>query len=155
MSINDLSSRRTDEGHFALVHIDKIQKIETERHRSVDLDEIVDRLLEGHEKSSGKGELSRDYGPVLEVIRNLFKKYPCQIDEDFPTRWTDTMELYGRLREELIRLGVNLDQERREVADLVFYKGPEWVWKNRLRLVAERVFSVSSADWKKEQTEVS
>jgi hypothetical protein len=62
MSINDLSIRRTDEGHFALVHI---EKIETERHRSVDLDEIVDRLLEGHEKSSGKGELSRDYGPVL------------------------------------------------------------------------------------------
>jgi hypothetical protein len=76
MGINDLNIRKTDEGHFVLVHIDKIQKIETEKHRSADLDEIIDRLLDGHELSSNTGEPSRDYGPVLEVIRNLFEKYP-------------------------------------------------------------------------------
>lgn len=155
MSINDLSIRRTHEGHFVLVHLDKIQKTEMEKHRSADLEEVVDRLLDGHEKSSIKRGGSRDYGPVMEIIRNLFQKYPYQTVEGFPTRWTDTLELYGCLREELARYNVNPDQERKEVASLVFYKGPEWVWKNRLRLVAERVFSLSSEDWQRTQTEVS
>jgi len=139
MSFDGLSIRRTDEGHFVLVHIDKAQKLETEKHRSVDLDEVVDRLLDGHGKSNTQRRLSPDYGPVLESMRYLVQKYTQIDDEDFPVNWTDPLELYGCIREELIGYEVNLDHERRKIANLVFYKGPEWVWKNRLRLVAEKV----------------
>ena len=139
MSFDGLSIRRTDEGHFILVHIDKAQKLEKEKHRSVDLNEVVDRLLDGHGKSNTQRRLSPDYGPVLESMRYLVQKYTQIDDEDFPVNWTDPLELYGCIREELIGSEVNMDHERREIANLVFYKGPEWVWKNRLRLVAEKV----------------
>jgi hypothetical protein len=140
MSLDGLSIRRTYEGQFVLIHIDKTQKFETEKHRSVDLDEVVDRLLDGHGKNNTQRRLSRDYRPVLEIIRYLVQEYPAIDDEDFPVNWTDPLELYGCIREELIGSEVNPDHERREIANLVFYKGPEWVWKNRLRLVAEKVF---------------
>jgi hypothetical protein len=140
MSLDGLSIRRTDEGHFVLVHIDKTQKLETEKHRSVDLDEVVDRLLDGHGKNNTQSRLSQDYGPVLESMKYLVQKHAEIDQEDFPVNWTDPLELYGCIREELIGFGVNLNQESMKVANLVFYKGPEWVWKNRLRLVAEKVF---------------
>jgi hypothetical protein len=36
--------------------------------------------------------------------------------------------------------GTDLDQERADLNGLLDKKGPEWVWENRQRLVAERVF---------------
>ena len=155
MAMNDLSIRKTDEGHFVLVHIDKTRKVESERHRSSDLDEIVERLLDGHKKSGIRGKPSRDYGPLMKAMRDLCEKFPQQDHESFPSHWTDPLELYGCISEELTRHDANLEHERRELSDLVFERGPEWVWKNRVRLVAEKVSSLSSEDWQKVQTEVS
>ena len=155
MAMKDLSIRKTDEGHFVIVQIDRVKKQEIEKHRSRNLEEVVERFFDRNELSVTNGEPIRDYAPVLEIIKSLPQKYPSLYDEGIPANWTDPLELYGCIGEELIRFEANLDQERREVADLVFYNGPEWVWKNRYRLVAERVFFLSSDDWQKVQTEVS
>jgi hypothetical protein len=46
-----------------------------------------------------------------------------------------------------------MDGERKKLAGLIFDSGPEWVWKNRLRLVAEKVVSLSSRDAPEDPTE--
>jgi hypothetical protein len=142
MNFDGLSIRRTSEGQFVLVHMDNVQKVETEKHRSTDLEEIVDRLIEGHEINHAKDNSILDYGPILAIINSLSQRYPNLDDERFPENWTEPLDLYGCICEELIRYDVDLAQERRRLAGLVFDKGPEWVWKNRVRLTAERVYSI-------------
>jgi len=139
VSTNHLRIRRTDEGHFTLVRMDKAQKKITEKHCSGNLDEVIERLLDQHERTRRQARSARDYGPVLENIRNLSRDYPCLSHEDFPADWTDPLELYGCLARELARVQIDTDAERRRLARLIFDCGPEWVWRNRLRLVAERV----------------
>ena len=39
-----------------------------------------------------------------------------------------------------IEPGLDLDNERFDLQGLAEVKGPGWVWKNRQRLVAERIF---------------
>lgn len=124
MSLDGLSIRRTDEGQFVLIHIDKTQKLETEKHRSIDLDEVVDRLLDRHGKNNTQRRLSQDYRPVLEIIRYIVQEYPTIDDEDFPVNFTDPLELYGCIREKLIGSEINPDHGRREIANLVFTKVP-------------------------------
>jgi len=53
--------------------------------------------------------------------------------------WTDPLDLYGVYQCELIDPGLDLDKEISDLQGLVDVKGPEWVWKNRQRLVAERI----------------
>lgn len=141
MSTNHLRIRRTDEGHFTLVRMDKAQKKVTEKHCSGNLDEVIERLLDQHEKTRQQARSSRDYGPVLAAIRDLSQDYPSLNREDFPADWTDPLELYGCLVRELARVQIDPDAERRRLARLIFDCGPEWVWKTRLRLVAERSLS--------------
>jgi len=141
VSTNHLRIRRTDEGHFALVRMDKAQKKVTEKHCSGNLEEVIERLLDQHEKTRKQARSARDYGPVLDAIRNLSRDYPCLNHEDFPADWTDPLELYGCLVRELARVQIDTDAERRRLAGQIFDCGPEWIWKNRLRLVAERVLS--------------
>lgn len=144
MSIHHLRIRKTDKGHFTLVQLDRTQKRVTENHCSGELEEVIDSLLDQREQTTALAERARDYGPVLETIKNLSGSYPCLNDEDFPANWSDSLELYGCLVQELARLRVDPDTERRKLAGLIFDSGPEWVWKNRLRLVAERVSCLSS-----------
>ncbi len=146
MSIHHLGIRKTDKGHFTLVQLDKTQKRVTEKHCSGELEEVIDRLLDRREKTSAPEQRARDYGPVLEIIKKLARTYPCLNDEDFPANWSDSLDLYGCLIHELVRLRIDMDSERRKLAGLIFDSGPEWVWKNRLRLVAERVSSLSPHD---------
>lgn len=44
--------------------------------------------------------------------------------------------LFGRP----IEPSLDLDKERSDIQGLVEEKGPGWVWKNRQRLVDERIF---------------
>jgi hypothetical protein len=135
-----------EKGHFTLVQMDSARKGVAKNHCSGDLEEVIDRLLDEHKKTRSPASLARDFGPVLESIKNLSRKYPCLSREDFPANWTDSLDLYGCLVQELDRLKIDLDSERKKLAGLIFECGPEWVWKNRLRLVAEIVFHLRPCD---------
>jgi hypothetical protein len=145
MSTNDLNIRRTEDGHFILVHKDPIHQVEKEQFRSSDLGEVMERLLDGIDQASISKAQARDYGPVVEILQDLYRGHPCYEREGFPSGWMDPLELYGCTRDELIRNPIDLAHERKKLAGLVFEKGPEWVWRNRLRLLAERI-SASSTD---------
>ena len=54
--------------------------------------------------------------------------------------WTDPLDLYGVYLWELIDTELDLDKERSDIQGLVDEKGPGWFWRNRQRLVAERIF---------------
>jgi len=57
-----------------LVHIDKAQKLRRKA-PFCNLDEVVDRFLDGHEKTTHREALP-DYGPILESMRYLVQKVP-------------------------------------------------------------------------------
>lgn len=141
VSTNHLMIRRTGAEHFTLVRMDEAQRKVTEKHCSGNLEEVIERLLDQHEKTRRQAKIARDYGPVLAAIRNLSRGYPCLDREDFPADWTDPLELFGCLVRELARVRIDTAAERRRLTRLIFDCGPEWVWKNRLRLVAERILS--------------
>ena len=77
-----------------------------------------------------------NYIPVLEIIDGFEDKN----EEEFPTAWTDPLQLYGRYLEELKAETCGMEEERRELCGLLQKKAAEWVWENRRRLVAERIF---------------
>lgn len=149
MSIHHLKIRKTDQGHFALVQLDKAAKRVTQKHCSGELEDVIDSLLDRREAAGTPENQTRDYGPVLEIIRNLARSYPGLNSEDFPADWTDSLDLYGCLAQELTRFRIDLDSERRKLAGVIFECGPEWVWKNRLRLIAERVSPISPPEDRK------
>ena len=70
----------------------------------------------------------------------MLNKYPSGNDEAYPAGWADSLELYGVYLWELIEPDMDLDNERIDLQGLIDKKGPEWVWENRQRLVAERIF---------------
>jgi hypothetical protein len=139
VSATHLSIRKTGAGHFTLVKTDKARHRVTEKHCSGSLEEVIERLLDQHENARAQAKRARDYGPVLEIIRRLCRDYPGLNHEDIPADWTDPLALYGCLVQELARFQIDPTAERKRLAGLLFDKGPEWVWKNRLRLVAERI----------------
>ena len=55
-------------------------------------------------------------------------------------RWTDPLDLYGVYLWVLIEPDLDLDKERMDLQGLIVKKGPHWVWRQRQRLVAERIF---------------
>jgi hypothetical protein len=89
MSFDGLSIRRTGKGQFVLVHMDSIQKVKTEKQHSSDFEEIVDRLIEGHEINHAKDKSILDYGPILAIINSLSERYPHSDDEGYPENWTE------------------------------------------------------------------
>ena len=81
-----------------------------------------------------------NYAPVMGFIDKLEARFPDAGAEAFPDEWTDPLELYGQYRKELMKPGADLDRERAGLQELLDKHNPEWVWKYRLKLVAERVF---------------
>jgi hypothetical protein len=103
--MDDLSIRRDQKGQFTLVRISTSRKIETEEHRSSNLEEVVDQLLEKHACSPAlHPSMIRDYGPVLEVMRLLQEKYSGLETGAYPHSWFDPLELYGTVRNEMLKL---------------------------------------------------
>jgi hypothetical protein len=82
----------------------------------------------------------QNYAPVLQARDKLEDKYPTGKGEDYPVGWTDPLDLYGVYQCELIELGFDLNKERTDLQGLIDKKGPEYVWRHRQRLVAERIF---------------
>ena len=81
-----------------------------------------------------------NHAPVMEAYDKLVGNYPDGKGEGFPVGWIDPLDLYGVYLCELIEPGLNLDKERSDLQELIDEKGPEYVWENRQRLVAERIF---------------
>ena len=130
----------TRDGDFILYLHNHDRKLISEQLRSKDLDEVIDRLKkEMRYRKHFMGALN-NYVPVLETRDKLEDKYPAGKGEDYPVGWTDPLDLYGVYLWELIEPDLDLDKERSDLQDLIDEKGPEWVWRNRQRLVAERIF---------------
>jgi hypothetical protein len=134
----------TEDGEFVLYRHIQSQELDIETYRSRDLDLVVEQIKQerGYRKHHNGG--FNNYAPVLEGITSLTNKFPCHDKEDFPTDWTDPLDLYGCFLEELFSLEIEIESARKEIAELVFSKGAEWVWRNRKRLVAEKAHTRSS-----------
>lgn len=82
-----------------------------------------------------------NYMPVLGVIDKIYEKYsPDKRSEKFPVGWTDILELYGCYLKELKDRQFDLIIERRLLEELLVDHSPQWIWENRVRLVAERIY---------------
>ena len=128
------------EGDFVLYLHNHDQKLIGEQFRSKDLNEVVDKLKkEMRYRKHFTGALG-NYAPVLETRDKLVDKYPAGKGENFPESWADPLDLYGAYLWELVEPDLDLDKERMDLQDLVDEKGPDWVWRHRQRLVAERIF---------------
>jgi hypothetical protein len=132
--------KETKDGQFVLkLHNHHQQKV-YETFRSKDLDEVVSKLKKEMEYRRRLMNALINYAPVMDGIDRLESKYQDASKETFPDGWTDSLDLYGAYRKELDKPGADLDQERADLKELLDEKGPEWVWQNRQRLAAERVF---------------
>jgi len=144
MSQNAFKIMQTKDGHFVLLKYNRQDKSQTEEYRSHDLNQVVERLLDVTEYDHAAADGPQDYAQVLEGMKALIQRYPECEAEDFPGNWIDPLELYGCYLQELIKVDLNLDLERKKISSLVFNRGAEWVWRNRQRLIAEQIFSLSS-----------
>ena len=128
-------------GEFVLYLHNHEQKLISEQHRSRDLDEVVDKLKEKLNYRRHFMNALNNYAPVLQASDKLEDKYPDgNKGEDYPEGWTDPLDLYGVYLWELIEPGLDLNKERSDIQGLVGVKGPEYVWRNRQRLMAEQMF---------------
>ena len=130
----------TRSGEFVLYLHNHARKLVSEQYRSKNLEEVVNRL---------KGEMKYrkhfmnalgNYMPAINIIENLKGKYADGTSDKFPQDWADPLELYGNYLQELRTPKLDLDKERSDVLALVEKQGSEWIWENRLNLVAERIF---------------
>ena len=132
--------KETRDGQFVLyLHNHHQQKV-YEHFRSRNLDEVVDKLKGQIEYRRHFMNALGNFAPVMGFMDKLEAKYPDAQAEAFPEGWTDPLDLYGQYRQELMKLGADLDQERADLQQLLDKHGPEWVWQYRLKLVGERVF---------------
>jgi len=127
----------TKGGEFVLFLNNHDQKLISEKFRSRDLDEVVNRLKKEMKYRKHFMNALSNYAPVLGKIDELEQKYPDGMNEGFPVGWKRPLELYGCY-------GTELDdwtyRESREIEKLLETKEAEWVWNNRLNLVAQRLF---------------
>jgi hypothetical protein len=130
----------TQSGEFVLSLHNHDRKLETERFRSKDLEEVVQRLKGEMEYRRHFMSALGNYAPVLGTIEELKEKYADAAEEEFPEGWDDPLELYGSYIKDLITPELDLDKERIDLLSLLEKHSPEWVWQNRRRLVAERIF---------------
>jgi hypothetical protein len=65
--------------------------------------------------------------------------------EKFPADWQDPLDLYGRLRGELVRPLLDPSTERVQAGEWARRHGAHWVWCNRRRLVTLRKFVARAA----------
>jgi hypothetical protein len=130
----------TRDGEFVLYTHNHSQKKVFETLRSKNLDEVVDKLKDRMNYRHAFTSALRNYAPVWGFRDQLEAKYPDAQKETFPEDWKDPLDLYGDYRHELEDPRFDLDRERADLLKLLDEKGPEWVWKYRLKVVAERVF---------------
>jgi hypothetical protein len=130
----------TPEGEFVLYLNNHGQGLVTEEYCSKDLDEVVKVLKDKIDYRRHFDNAMDNYAPVMNHIDELCDKYPEVKDEEYPGDWEDPLELYGCLVQEMQVKGMDLDQERNALRKLMENHAPEWVWDNRRRLVAERLF---------------
>jgi len=128
------------DGQFVLyLHNHPQQKV-YEQLRSKNLDDIIDKLKKGMNYRRRFTNALSNYAPVMGEIDKLEAKYPDAQKETFPEGWKDPLNLYGQYRNELKEPRFDLDREREDLQKFLDEKGPDYVWKYRLKLVAERVF---------------
>jgi hypothetical protein len=127
-------------GEFVLFLHNHSNKLISERFRSKNLDEVVNKLKGEMEYRRHFMNALGNYAPVLGINEELKEKYADGEAEEFPAGWSDPLELYGSYIKDLITPGLNLDRERTDLLSLLEKHSPEWVWENRMRLVAERIF---------------
>ena len=127
----------TKSGEFVLFLHNHPHKIISEIFGSEDLDEVVSKLKNQMEYRKRLMRAQSNYMPVLNIIEDLNEKYPDGKNERFPEGWERPIELYGCYGKEL---DDSTHTESREIEMLFKTKSPVWVWQNRVRLVAERLF---------------
>ena len=78
---------------------------------------------------------------IFGIMDELTDEHPRALDEPFPERWSDPLELYGCYRASLERREMDMNQERDAVRDLMEadHYSPATIWHSRLGLVAERI----------------
>ena len=130
----------TPSGEFVLFLHNHGRKLVSEQFRSENLEEVIKRLKKEMEYRRHFMNALGNYMPVLGTIEELKEKYPDAAAEEFPKEWTDPLELYGSCIKDLITPELDLDKEREDLLLLLEKHSPEYVWENRLRLVAERIF---------------
>ena len=81
-----------------------------------------------------------NYIPVLKNIDVLDEKYPDKYKEEYPESWNDPLELYGCYLNELNLSEDQKTKERISINELISRHSPQWVWQNRMRLVAEIIY---------------
>ena len=129
-----IESRRRD---FVLYLHNHSKKLIKENYRSKNIDKVVERLKKEMKHREHFMNALSNYIPVLNRIDKLEEKYPDGKYEKFPDGWTDPLELYGCYGNEL---DDSTYRESRELEKLLQTKSPEWIWKNRMRLVAESLY---------------
>ena len=81
-----------------------------------------------------------NYIPVLKNIDDLDEKYPDKYKEEYPENWNDPLELYGCYLSEINLSEEQKVEERAAINEFISRYSPKWVWKNRMRLVAEIIY---------------
>ena len=127
----------TQSWDFVLFLHNHDQKLISEKFRSKDIDEVVSKLKDEMNYRRHFMSAYSNYMPVFNIIENLKQKYPDGKNERFPENWKKVIELYGCYGKEL---DDSTYIESREIETLFKTKSPEWVWQNRTKLVAERLF---------------
>lgn len=129
----------TRSGEFVLYLHNHARKLVWEQFRSKNLEEVVNRLQKSMEYRKHFMNALGNYMPVINVIEDLKEKYATGTSAKFPKGWSDPLELYGDYLRELKTPNLDLDKERDDLLALIEKQGAEWVWDNRLNLVAERI----------------
>jgi len=127
----------TKGGEFVMFLNNHSRKLVSEVCRSRDLDEVVSRLKKEMKYRKHFMNALSNYTPVLSKIDELKQKYPDGMQEQFPEGWERPLELYGCFGKELED---STYRESREIEKLLETKSSTWIWENRIRLVAERLF---------------
>jgi hypothetical protein len=130
----------TRKGEFVLFLHNHSQKLVSPVLRSQNLDKIVERLKKEMDYRKRFMSALSNYVPVLNIIDELDEKYPDGATEKFPEDWDDPLELYGCYADELAIPGFYLENERSDLLGLLAEHSPQWVWDQRISLVAERIF---------------
>jgi hypothetical protein len=132
--------KETPEGEFVLILHNHGRELVLEEHRSRDIDEIVEVLKEKMDYRRHFNNAMLTELQVLGQARSLEKMSSEAAKESYPDNWEDPLELYGCYLKGLEEEGMNLDHERNQLLELLKDHSPEYVWSNRYRLVAERIW---------------
>jgi hypothetical protein len=132
------------DGQFVLLLRNHLHKKVYEKFRSKNLNAVFNRLKEGMKLRSDHMTVLNAHVAVLEFFDRLEIKYPDAYEETFPENWNDPLDLYGQYRWELDKPGFDLIRERANLMVMLKKHSPEWIWQNRLKLVAESILKSES-----------